>query len=206
MPAKAATQATTTEPAGAPMPRFTREQLEAFRGATVPDLYGEEVRLLVVGINPGLWTAATGTHFCHPTNRFYPALREAGLVDWAIDPGVGLTEVQRRDLVDRGIGITNLVSRATARAGELERSELQAGADRLSTLSFELAPSVIAIAGVTAYRAAFGRPQAVLGEQAERVGDARLWVIPNPSGLNAHVTTTGMARWLSQVADVAHLG
>ena len=97
---------------------FTKKQLDSYRDQTVPDLVGDSCRLLFVGINPGLWTAATQTHFCHPSNRFYPALRHAGLVDWKIDTSVGMTDSQRRAFVSSGMGITNLVERATVRAGE----------------------------------------------------------------------------------------
>ena len=94
---------------------FTRDQLESFRGAGVPDLLGPSVALLFVGINPGLWTAATQTHFCHPSNRFWPSMRLAGLIDWAVNPDTGMTEAQRADLVAKGIGITNLVNRGWVR-------------------------------------------------------------------------------------------
>ena len=104
---------------------FTRAELESFRGATLPDLIGPGCRLLFVGINPGLWTAATQTHFCHPSNRFYPALRAAGLIDWQVDAENGMSDDQRADLVDKGIGISNLVERATVRASELGRDELR---------------------------------------------------------------------------------
>src|SRR5919106_1479792 len=100
---------------------FTKQELERFRGTSVPDLVGSDCRLLFVGINPGLWTAATQTHFCHPSNRFYPSLRLAGLIDWSVDTDTGMTLQQRQDLIDRGIGITNLVNRATVRASELGR-------------------------------------------------------------------------------------
>ena len=134
---------------------FTKEQLESFRDATVPDLIGPGCRLLFVGINPGLWTAATQTHFCHPSNRFYPALRMAGLIDWAVDTDRGMTETQRADLIDRGIGISNLVERATVKASELSRDELRVGGRRLRQTVSTLNPSVVAVAGVTAYRDAF---------------------------------------------------
>ena len=118
---------------GEPM-GFTRAELESFRGATVPDLIGPGVRLLFVGINPGLWTAATQTHFAHPGNRFYPALRLAGIVDRDLDRADGMTDDDRRYLVGRGIGITNLVERATVRADELTAAELRLGRDRLEAL------------------------------------------------------------------------
>ena len=106
---------------------FTRAELESFRDATVPDLVGPGLRLLFVGINPGLWTAATATHFAHPGNRFYPALLRAGFIDRPIDRGAGMTDDDRRYLVERGIGITNLVARATPQASELTAAELRDG-------------------------------------------------------------------------------
>jgi TDG/mug DNA glycosylase family protein len=182
---------------------FTREQLESYRGATVPDLVGDEVRLLFVGINPGLWTAATQTHFCHPSNRFYPALRQAGLIDFEVDHDSGMTDAQRRALTDRGIGITNLVARATARASELDRQELRDGGRRLSTVVAQLAPEAVAILGITAYRDAFEERRARQGRQPEHLGAAELWVVPNPSGLNAHETVDSLAVWYRKVAEAA---
>lgn len=182
---------------------FSKAQLEKFRNVTVPDLIGDDCRLLFVGINPGLWTAATQTHFCHPSNRFYPALRSAGLIDWTVDADVGMSDNQRVDLTDRGLGITNLVERATVRASELTRDELEAGGLRLSGLVERLSPRVVAIAGVTAYRDAFGEPGATLGRRDSKVANADLWVVPNPSGLNAHETVDSLAGWYRAVADAA---
>jgi double-stranded uracil-DNA glycosylase len=184
-------------------PRFTRDYLESFRGHVVPDLVGPDPKLLIVGINPGLWTAATQTHFCHPTNRFYPALRAAGVIEWDLDSRVGMTTAQRRELLSKGIGITNLVARATAKASEIAAQELVEGASNLRLRVASLAPKVVAVAGVTAYRAAFAAPTAGLGLQDASLEGSRLWVIPNPSGLNAHVTIGGMAEWLSRVATEA---
>lgn len=172
---------------------FTRAELEAFRDATVPDLIGPELRLLFVGINPGLWTAATRTHFAHPGNRFYPALHLAGVIDREIDRGTGMTDDDREHLVDRGIGITNVVHRATAKASELSNDELRAGGERLRHFVVAHRPRVVAIAGITAYRTAFGRPKAVMGVQGEAFEGAELWVVPNPSGLNAHETVESLA-------------
>jgi TDG/mug DNA glycosylase family protein len=185
------------------MARFTREELDSFRGKPVDDLLGPDVRLLFVGINPGLWTAATNTHFCHPTNRFYPALRLAGVIDWDLDPAVGMDEAQRADFIASGIGITNLVNRATTRASELTAEELRAGARRLRDLSEEVRPKVVAMAGVTAYREAFARPKALLGKQAGAVGNGELWLVPNPSGLNAHETVGSLSDWYRKVASAA---
>ena len=148
---------------------FSRAELESFVGATVPDLIGPGLQLLFVGINPGLWTAATQTHFAHPGNRFYPALLEAGIIDEPIDRGVGMTDADRRSLIDRGIGITNIVHRATAKASELTRNELRAGGDQLRVFVRTHRPTVVAVAGITAYRAAFDMPKAAMGEQPELV-------------------------------------
>jgi TDG/mug DNA glycosylase family protein len=184
---------------------FTREELLAFQGASVPDLIGPDCRMLIVGINPGLWTAATQTHFCHPSNRFYPALRKAGLVDLVVDASIGMTDEQRRELTDAGIGITNLVNRATARASELGHAELEEGGRRLGDLVARVAPRVVAVSGVTAFRTAFHRPKAILGVQPGGIGGSALWVVPNPSGLNAHVTADTLAGWLRLAADSAGL-
>jgi TDG/mug DNA glycosylase family protein len=185
---------------------FTKEQLESYRGATVPDLIGGGCRLLFVGINPGLWTVATQTHFCHPSNRFYPALRGADLIDWMVDTDTGMTDEQRESLTDMGIGISNLVERATVRASELTRAELRAGGERLRALVDEVAPAVVAVAGVTAYRDAFAERRATLGRQPNGIGTADLWVVPNPSGLNAHETVESLSEWYRTVADEAGIG
>lgn len=183
---------------------FTRAELEAFAGATVPDLVGEHPRLVFVGINPGLWTAATQTHFAHPSNRFYPALRRAGVITRDIPP-TGMDDRDRAHLTDRGIAITNLVARATARAAELTTAELRDGAAALVARLEDWQPRVVAVAGVTAYRTAFGRPRAALGEQDEDLAGAALWAVPNPSGLNAHETVDSLAEWYRRVAEAAGL-
>lgn len=179
--------------------RFTRTELEAFRGHEVPDLVGPGLKLLFVGINPGLWTAAVQTHFAHPTNRFYPALAAAGITDYEVDRVAGMSDADRAHLVARGVGITNLVRRATARASELSREELREGGERLLRFVAEHRPAVVAIAGISAYRDAFGERGAVLGRQPETLesashwSGAALWVVPNPSGLNAHETGATLA-------------
>lgn len=179
--------------------RFTRAELEAFRGHEVPDLVGPDLKLLFVGINPGLWTAAVQTHFAHPTNRFYPALAAAGITDYEVDRVAGMTDADRAHLLARGVGITNLVRRATARASELSREELREGGERLQRFVAEHRPAVVAIAGISAYRDAFGERSAVLGRQPETLDSAAhwsgaaLWAVPNPSGLNAHETVETLA-------------
>ncbi|QOK22588.1 mismatch-specific DNA-glycosylase [Janibacter indicus] len=189
-------------------PSFTRAELESYRDAEVPDLLpgpGQELRLLFVGINPGLWTAATQTHFAHPGNRFYPALLRAGVLTRAVDPAAGMTDEDREHLRERGIGITNLVRRATARADELTADELREGGDRLLATIARTRPVVVAVAGITAYRQAFGVRKAQSGEQPEPVEGARLWVVPNPSGLNAHETVESLAVAYAEPARAAGL-
>lgn len=191
------------------MTSFTRAELESFRNAVVPDLVGDHpevdppVRLLFVGINPGLWTAATQTHFAHPGNRFYPALLLAGIIERAVDPAAGMDEADRRHLIERGIAITNLVSRATVRADELSAGELRAGGERLRSTARRLAPAVVAVAGITAYRSAFGARRARTGRQPEGLEGAELWVVPNPSGLNAHETVASLAAAYAEPARAA---
>lgn len=172
---------------------FTRAELESYRDATVPDLVGQGLKLLFVGINPGLWTAATLTHFAHPGNRFYPALLQAGVITHEIDRGSGMTDADRQHLIERGIGITNVVHRATAKASELTVAELRDGGVQLRRFVAQHRPAVVAVAGITAYRSAFARPKASMGLQPEPFEGAELWVVPNPSGLNAHETTASLA-------------
>lgn len=233
---------------------YTKEQLSLCVGASIPDLIGENCKLLFVGINPGLqtamtgihfahpsnrfwpalkkaglvdfmpnlspiapsvplpseegrssdvpWTAATQTHFCHPSNRFYAALRGAGLIDFDIDADIGMNAGQKEAFLRRSMGISNLVQRATTRASELTGDELVSGGNRLTSLVEATAPRVVAVVGVTAYRTAFGDRDAILGKQQVAEG-AEWWALPNPSGLNAHVTVGGLADWFRRVADAA---
>ncbi len=185
------------------MVRFTRAELESFRDATVPDLVGPGTRLLFVGINPGLRTAATQTHFGKPGNRFWPALFHAGVLDEPVDLTDPMTAEVKAMLVERGIGISNLVRRATARADELTAAELREGAEQLLALVERVRPRVVAVLGITAYRAAFKRPQAVPGRQPGPMGPAELWVVPNPSGLNAHETLESLAAAYAEPARAA---
>lgn len=188
---------------------FTRAELEAYRDHEVPDLVGPGLKLLFVGINPGLWTAAVQTHFAHPGNRFYPALAQAGITGYEIDRVAGMSDADRAYMIERGIGITNVVKRATARADELSREELRAGGERLVGFVAEHRPAAVAIAGITAYRDAFGERKAAAGRQpetlesAERWAGAALWVVPNPSGLNAHDTVDTLAAAYGDAARAA---
>ena len=159
--------------------------LEAAKNATIPDVLpapGDAFRVLFTGINPGLYSAATGWHFARPGNRFWPALHASGFTPRRLSPA------EQAELARYGLGITNIAPRATAQAAELTPAELRAGAVRLRALVAARRPSVVAIAGVTAYRTAFARPKALLGPQPEPLGAARLWILPNPSGLNASWT------------------
>lgn len=188
---------------------FTRAELESYIGAYVPDLVGgpddPPLRLLFVGINPGLWTAATQTHFAHPGNRFYPALFRAGITPDEIDRGRGMTDEDRRVMVGRGIGITNVAHRATAKASELSVDELREGGEQLRSFVRRHRPEVVAVAGITAYRTAFREPKATMGEQDEPFEGSRLWLVPNPSGLNAHETVDSLAAAYRAAAEAAGL-
>jgi TDG/mug DNA glycosylase family protein len=184
---------------------FTRAELESFRDVEVPDLLGADTRLLFAGINPGLRTAATQTHFGKPGNRFWPALHRAGIIPEAVDLSDPMTEEVKAMVTGCGIGISNLVARATARADELTGAELRARAARLTALVERVRPRVVAVLGVTAYRSGFGRPDATVGRQPEGIGPAQLWVVPNPSGLNAHETLDSLAAAYAEPARAAGL-
>ena len=173
--------------------RFTQAELQQHRDRTVPDLLPDPLRLLFVGINPSLWSAAAGAHFGRPGNRFYPALHRAGITSHVIDASGGYPEEGLAELTARGVGISNLVPRATARADELTREDLDAARDRLDDVVRRHAPRVVAVLGITAYRRAFGAPKTRLGEQASPWEGTRLFVAPNPSGLNAHATLDALA-------------
>ena len=155
------------------------EQLLAARDTTIPDVVAPGLRVLFSGINPGLYSAATGYHFARPGNRFWPALYAAGFTDRVLRPE------EQEDLLPLGLGITNVVARATARADELAADEVRAGGRVLTAKVTRLAPQWLAVVGITVYRTAFGRPGATTGQQEQTVGSTRIWVLPNPSGLNA---------------------
>ncbi|HEX5657456.1 MAG TPA: G/U mismatch-specific DNA glycosylase [Polyangiales bacterium] len=163
------------------------QELVAARERVLPDVIAPGLRLLFVGINPGLYSAAIGHHFGRPGNRFWPALWRAGLTPRLYDPR------EDRALLELGLGITNLVARTTARAAELEPEEVVAGARTLAAKVEHFAPEVVAILGITSYRVAFGQPKAKLGWHG-MLGPSRLHVLPNPSGLNAHHQLDALAR------------
>jgi len=182
---------------------FSKAELASFNGVEVPDLLPEDLRLLFVGINPGLWTAAVQAHFARPGNRFYPALLRAGIITEPVAPSTGMSDREREHLQARGLGITNLVSRATAGAAELTPAELRQGKERLRELVRTRSPRVVAVAGITAYRHAFGEPKAQPGRQDEPFEGSELWVVPNPSGLNAHETVASLAAAYAEPARAA---
>jgi double-stranded uracil-DNA glycosylase len=171
------TLALVTAPAAVMRP--TAADLAAARGRTIPDVVGPGLRVLFSGINPSLYSAATGCHFARPGNRFWPALHASGFTASQLRPS------EQQSLPSYGLGITNLVARATARADELTVVELRTGGDALDRLAERLEVPFLAVLGLTAYRAAFGVPGAVVGPQSLRLGGAQVWVLPNTSGLNA---------------------
>lgn len=168
--------------------RPTKEEIQAARDKTVPDVIASGLKVLFVGINPGLYTAAIGHHFGRPGNRFWPTLYAAGFTERLLSP------YEEYELLSMGYGITNLVSRATATADELSEEELVEGGRKLAQRVLEWQPRIAAVLGIGAFQHAFGRPKAALGLQTETIGDAKLWVLPNPSGLNAHYQIEDLAR------------
>jgi TDG/mug DNA glycosylase family protein len=164
------------------MRRPTRAEVQAAVGKTVPDVIAPRVVVLFVGINPGLHSAAVGHHFARPGNRFWPALHEAGFTPRLLDPG------EDGELPAWGLGITNLVSRATRAAAELSTEELRLGRIALEEKVGRFLPEWTAVVGTGAYATAFGRRNVSLGLQEERLAGSRIWVLPNTSGLNAHYT------------------
>lgn len=166
----------------------TQADLLAANNKTIVDVIGPGLSVLFCGINPGLYSGYTGHHFARPGNRFWPTLYAAGFTDRLLKPA------EQQELLKHGYGITNLVERATATAAELTAAELLIGGQRLREKVEQYQPQVLAVLGVTAYRTAFQRSQAQMGEQTERIGPAQVWVLPNPSGLNAHYTPADLAR------------
>jgi TDG/mug DNA glycosylase family protein len=173
----------------------TKEQLIAAAGKTVRDVIAPGLRVLFCGINPGLYTAAVGHHFARPGNRFWPALFAAGFTDRLLSP------FDERELLTPGFGITNVVMRATATADQLSRAELSEGGKRLATKVRRYEPNFLAVLGVGAYRAAFADRDAVIGEQEKTIGKTRIWVLPNPSGLNAHYQPKDLARLFRELKN-----
>src|SRR5690349_11084745 len=175
--------------AGTQMPerRPTRDELAAAAGRTIPDVTAPGMRVLFSGINPGLYSAATGYHFARPGNRFSPALHQSGFTPRVLRPS------EQGQLPALGLGITNVVATATDRAGEPTADELIAGGRSLGANVGRLRPGWLAVVGVTAFRTAFAQPRAVVGRQELTIGGRPVWVLPNPSGLNAHWSAARLA-------------
>lgn len=178
------------------MSRYTykpsKEEILASAGKTVPDVIASGLRVLFCGINPGLYSGATGYHFARPGNRFWPALYAAGFTDRLLSP------FEEHELLKKKYGVTNVVERATATAAELSAEEIIEGGRRLEAKVRRMRPVFLAVLGVGAYRTAFGRPKAGLGLQPETIGNTSIWVLPNPSGLNAHYQPKDLARLFSE--------
>ena len=166
----------------------TAAELAAAHGRTIPDVIAPGLDVLFCGINPGLYSAATGHHFARPGNRFWPTLHAAGFTPRRLRPD------EDHELPEHGIGVTNLAFRPTRAASELGDEELRRGAEDLEATVRRWSPRLVAVVGLTAYRTAFGRPDAVMGRQAEAIGGRPVWVLPNPSGLNAHYKPADFAR------------
>lgn len=173
----------------------TRAELLAAVDRTVRDVIAPGLRVLFCGINPGLYTAWSGHHFARPGNRFWPALYAAGFTDRLLHPS------EERELLPRGYGITNVVPRTTATAAELRDEEYVAGGRRLVAKVKRYRPRMLAVLGVGAYRTAFGRPKARLGLQPETIGETGIWVLPNPSGLNANYQSAELARMFRELRE-----
>ena len=184
--------------AGSPrIRRPTKSEVQAAAGRTVPDVIAPGLDVLFCGINPGLYSGATGHHFSRPGNRFWPTLSGAGFTDRLLDPS------EEQMLLDAGCGITNFVRRATAAAAELSNAELAAGRRDLERNVQRYAPRWLAVLGIGAYRTAFGQRRASIGEQ-ERLGSTGLWVLPNPSGLNANYQLPELVRLFGELRAVSY--
>jgi TDG/mug DNA glycosylase family protein len=177
--------------------RPTRSELLAAAHKSVPDVIVRGLAVLFCGINPGLYSAWSGHHFARPGNRFWPTLHAGGFTERQLHPS------EERELLELGYGITNVVERASAAADELSTEEFVAGGRRLRERVKRYRPRYLAVLGVGAYRIAFDRPKAVLGLQDETIGETKIWVLPNPSGLNAHYRARDLAALFRQLRDAA---
>ncbi|QOV92439.1 G/U mismatch-specific DNA glycosylase [Humisphaera borealis] len=178
---------------GQPPPKPTRAMLLAAHGLEINDLIANGLRVLFCGINPGLYSGATGHHFARPGNRFWPALHVGGFTPRLMHPW------EKAELLGLGLGITNFVARTTNTAAELTDEEIRAGAALLRRKVRRYAPRVLAILGIGAYRIGFGCKEAALGLQDQTIGSTRIWVLPNPSGLNAHYTPASLGRLFGEL-------
>jgi len=175
----------------------TPAEIAAAFGTTLPDVIAPGLRVLFCGINPGLYTAAVQQHFGRPGNRFWPTLHRAGFAPRLFHPS------EQHELLPLGIGITNVVARATTAADELSREELVEGGKILARKVKRYKPRYLAIVGIGAYRTAFDRPKAKMGLQNETIGDTQLWVLPNPSGLNANYRPAELVELFAELRRAA---
>jgi TDG/mug DNA glycosylase family protein len=179
-----------------PYEKPTREQIEAARGKTVPDVIDHGLQILFCGINPGLYSGAVGHHFARPGNRFWQALHGSGLTPRRLEPW------EEDALLGYGCGVTNLVGRATASAAELPDDELVRGRKALLSKATRYRPRVVAVLGISAYRTAFSKTDVQTGRQSQGIGGSELWVLPNPSGLNAHYQLPDLVKLFGELKDV----
>ena len=184
-------------PHPSPFPRPTRAELAAAVSATIRDVIAPGLDVLFCGINPGLYSGATGHHFARPGNRFWPALHASGFTERVFAPW------EKELLLERGVGITNIVARTTATAAEVTREELIEGRRRLERKVRRYAPRWLAVAGIGAYRIAFDSSHAGVGPQEGTIGTTRIWVLPNPSGLNAHHQRKDLARAFRELREAS---
>jgi TDG/mug DNA glycosylase family protein len=180
--------------------RVSREDLAAAAGRTLADVITPDLDVLFCGINPGLLSALTGHHFARPGNRFWPALHRAGFTPRQLAPA------EQQQLLGLGLGITNVVARATAGAADLRPDEYRTGGELLRAKVREFRPRWLAVVGIGAYRVAFDAPKAVMGRQMETLGDTGVWVLPNPSGLNAHYTVDTLAAAYAELREAVRSG
>jgi TDG/mug DNA glycosylase family protein len=173
----------------------TKADLAAAFGTTLPDVIARDLDVLFCGINPGLYTAAVQQHFGRPGNRFWPTIYRAGFTPRLFHPS------EQRELLQHGCGITNVVARATATAAELTPADLIEGARILDAKVRRYRPRVLAIVGIGAYRTGFAQPKARMGLQEETIGDARIWILPNPSGLNANYQADDLAALFGELRE-----
>ncbi|HEY3026859.1 MAG TPA: G/U mismatch-specific DNA glycosylase [Pyrinomonadaceae bacterium] len=177
----------------------TREQLLASAGKTISDVVAPDLRVLFCGINPGLYSGWTGHHFARPGNRFWPALLASGFTNRLLSPA------EKRELLKDGYGITNVIARTTASETDLKKDEYTIGARRLRTKLRRYQPKFLAVLGIGAYRVAFDKPKAILGRQEEKICDTIVWVLPNPSGLNAHYQPKELARLFRELREAVEI-
>jgi TDG/mug DNA glycosylase family protein len=175
----------------------TKEELAAAFGRTILDVIAPGLDVLFCGINPGLYSGATGNHFARPGNRFWPALDLSGFTPRQLHPS------EKDQLLSLGLGITNVVDRTTARADELTNEEIVAGGRALRRKVKQYQPRYLAVLGVGAYRTAFGAKRAAVGPQEDTIGETKVWLLPNPSGLNAHYQLPALADEFARLRDAA---